>query len=248
LFLAELLDDAAQARPLFARLDLAGNADVIHRRHEDQEPPRHGDMRGQPRSLGPERLLDDLDEDLLALLQQIFDLGLRLVAIAVARPAVPAPRRRRLDTAIGDRRLRGLGGLGGLGAFRGRTSDLGPRPPVVVVFITGELLELLDGVDDFSDVEKRVALEADVDKRGLHAREDLGHASLVDVADDAARILAFDEDLDDLVVLEDRDARVVRPRSDDHLLVHCRNSCRGGGRSRTQRRAGTPINTEGRSV
>jgi hypothetical protein len=50
--------------------------------------------------------------------------------------------------------------------------------------------------------------------------------SLVDVADDAALILALDEDLDDLVVLENGDARVVRAGGDDHLLVHG-NSNRG---------------------
>ncbi len=83
---------------------------------------------------------------------------------------------------------------------------------VVVVLVAGfEPLELLDGVDDFRDVEERVALEPDVDERRLHPREDLGDPSLVDVADDAALILAFDENLDDLIVLENGDARVVRP-------------------------------------
>ena len=48
-------------------------------------------MRGQARALGAERLLDDLDQDLLAFLQQIFDLRLR----PVAAPAVAAARRGR---------------------------------------------------------------------------------------------------------------------------------------------------------
>ena len=83
----------------------------------------------------------------------------------------------------------------------------------VVVFVARlEALELLDGVDDFSDVEERVALEADVDERRLHPGQDLRDPALVDVADDAALILALDEDLDDLVVLEDGDARVVGAR------------------------------------
>ena len=91
---------------------------------------------------------------------------------------------------------------------------------VLVVIVSGEALELLDGVDDFSDVEKRVALEPDVDERRLHPGEDLRDPPLVDVADDAALILALDEDLDDLVVLENGDARIVRAGGDDHLLVH----------------------------
>ena len=78
--LAELADDAAQAPALFARLDLARDADVIDRRHEDQEAARHGDVRGEARALGAERLLDDLDEDFLPFLQQVFDLGFRAVA------------------------------------------------------------------------------------------------------------------------------------------------------------------------
>jgi hypothetical protein len=100
----------------------------------------------------------------------------------------------------------------------------------VVFVVTGELLELLDGVDDLSDVEEGVALEPDVDEGRLHPGEHLRHPPFVDVADHAALILALDEDFDDLVVLEYGDARVVRPRGDDHLLVHCRNSNCGRAR------------------
>ena len=140
--LAELLDDAAQARPLFARLDLAGHADVIDRRHEHQEAPRHRDVRRQPRALGAERLLDDLDQDLLALLQQVFDLRLRLIPIAVA--VAPADRRvgrRRRPAARpspAPARHRRLGGR--------LTPSARHRPPdggsgllvLVVVIVTGE--------------------------------------------------------------------------------------------------------------
>ena len=83
--LAELADDAAQAAALFPRVDLARHADVVDRRHEDQEPAGHRHVRGQARALGAERLLDDLDEDVLPFLQQVFDLGFGTVAI-VSRP------------------------------------------------------------------------------------------------------------------------------------------------------------------
>jgi len=66
----------SQARALFTRLDLPGDADVIHGRHEDEEPPGHRHVRGQSRALGAERLLDDLHEDLLAVLQKVLDLRL----------------------------------------------------------------------------------------------------------------------------------------------------------------------------
>src|SRR3954470_5373508 len=118
----------------------------------------------------------------------------------------------------------------------GRLGDGGHRRFVVV---TGfEAVEFFDGVYDFRDVEKRVAFEADVNKRGLHAGEHFGDPALVDVANHAALTFALDEDLDDLVLLEDRDPRVVIVRGDDHLLVHVQNStkCRNVARvARTRR-------------
>ena len=179
--LAELADDAAQARALLARLDLARDADVIHRRHEHEEAAGHRDVRREAGALGAERLLDDLDEDLLAFLEQVLDLGLR-PALAVA--------------------LLGAALLGG----------------VLVALL--ELLELLERVDDVGDVEEAVALEAEVDEGGLHAGQHLRDPALVDVADDAARALAFDEDFGDEIVFENGHDRFVAVRGDDHLLGH----------------------------
>ena len=89
------------------------------------------------------------------------------------------------------------------------------------VLVAGlEPVELLDRVDDLGDVQERVALETDVNKGGLHAGQHLRDPALVDVADDAPMTLALDEDLDDLILFEDRDTRVVIARGDDHLLVH----------------------------
>ena len=45
-------DDAAQAAALVARIDLAGDADVVDRRHEHEEAARHGRVRGEARALG----------------------------------------------------------------------------------------------------------------------------------------------------------------------------------------------------
>src|SRR4029453_3407764 len=59
-----------------ARLDLAGDADVIDGRHEDEEPARERRMRGQSRALCAQRLLGHLDDNLLSFLQQFFDFGL----------------------------------------------------------------------------------------------------------------------------------------------------------------------------
>ena len=88
-------------RALFARLDLPGDADVVDGRHEDQEAARHRDVRRDAGALGAERLLDDLDEDLLPFFEEVFDL--RVVpptrgSRSRPSPAVPpsstaAPRR-----------------------------------------------------------------------------------------------------------------------------------------------------------
>src|SRR6185503_10604083 len=97
--LAERPHDAAQPRALFPRLDLPRDADVIDRRHEHQEAPRHGDVGGETRALGAERLLDDLDQDFLPFLEQVLDLGLGpvltgpagLIAVAAAPLDARAP-------------------------------------------------------------------------------------------------------------------------------------------------------------
>ncbi len=70
---------------------------------------------------------------------------------------------------------------------------------------------LAAGKHDLVDVQKAVSLEADVDERGLHSREDVVHDPLVDVADDGARAAALNVELGHsrLLVslgLEDRDA------------------------------------------
>src|SRR5688572_19594146 len=97
--LPELADDAAQARALVAAVDLARDADVIDGRHEHQEAPWQRHVAGQARTLGAERLLGHLDDDVLAFLQQLFDLRLGaailVVTIAAVAPIAAAPLGRR---------------------------------------------------------------------------------------------------------------------------------------------------------
>ena len=76
LLVAELLHDAAQAVALVARLDFSGDADVVDRRHEHEKAAGERRVRGQARALGAERLLGDLDDNLLPFLQELFDLRL----------------------------------------------------------------------------------------------------------------------------------------------------------------------------
>jgi hypothetical protein len=177
-------------------------------------------VRGQPGALGAERLLDDLDEDLLPFLEQVLDLQLGALAVAVARPLPPAALAAGLDGRdLGGRGDRSRLPVGDHGLDRlGQRGRLGGGFLLLVARL--EPVELLGGRDDLGDVEEGVALEADVNEGGLHAGQHLRHPALVDVANDAALAFPLDEDLDDLVVLEDGDPRVVGAGGDDHLLVH----------------------------
>ena len=92
---------------LVAGVDLARDADVVDRRHVDQEPARQAEVRGDPRALGAERLLDDLDDDLLPFLEQVFDAGggawRGRAAAAVGRAHCPLTGDRRgLACRLGD--------------------------------------------------------------------------------------------------------------------------------------------------
>ena len=66
-------------------------------------------------------------------------------------------------------------------------------------------------------------------KARLHAGQNLGHPSLVDVADDAALALALDENFSGEVLFEDGHHRLVAIGGDDHLLGHVRELPRVGG-------------------
>src|SRR5579872_7483481 len=60
-----------QARPLFRRSDLAGDARMVQRRHVNKIPPGQSYVARDARALLAERLLRDLHDDFLSLLQEI---------------------------------------------------------------------------------------------------------------------------------------------------------------------------------
>src|SRR6185503_4662125 len=218
---AELADDAAKTGALLARVDLAGDAHVVDGGHEHQEPPGHGRMRRQPGALRPQRLLRHLDDDLLPFFQQLFDLRLGpLLAIAVATTAI----------ATGD--VRFVNAAGWIATIAGSGRQLRDRRRRMFLVVSVQALELFEAGDNVADVEKAVAFEAEINESRLHAGQHFGYPALVHVAHHAARALALDEDLGNLIVLEDRDPRFVGARGDDHLLAHARSSrqaARAGG-------------------
>ena len=165
--LPELLQDRLEPPPLLVVGDLARDADVLDRRHEDEVAAGERHVRRDARALRPQRLLEDLDDDLLALVQPLLDRGLP----------------------------RGLLLLGGEEVLR-------------------QLLE------DVGGVEERVALEAEVHERGLHAGQHPRDPSLVDAAHDPAVGLALDEELRDDALLQEGDAGLAGGGADDELSGH----------------------------
>ncbi len=83
-----------------------------------------------------------------------------------------------------------------------------------------ELAVLADrGMHDVRSVQERRALQADVDERGLHARQHARHAALVDIADQPAAVGALEEDLLQHAVLDQRGAHFARADVDQDLAV-----------------------------
>src|SRR3984893_14091142 len=85
------VDQLAQPAALLLVLDPAGDADVVHRRHEDQVPPGQGDVAGDARALGADGVLHHLDQDLVALLEQVLDLRAALAVAVALLPVASAP-------------------------------------------------------------------------------------------------------------------------------------------------------------
>ena len=88
----QALDDVAEALPLLVVLDPARDADMARLRHVDDGAAGNGHEGRDAGPLGAERLLRDLDEDLLTAPQQLLDrrsgrvqtrLGLRLLDVEV---------------------------------------------------------------------------------------------------------------------------------------------------------------------
>ena len=90
---AHPVHDLAEPAPLAVLLDAARDADVIDGRHEDEVPAGERDVARDAGALRPDRILRDLDDDLLALLQQVLDVLRLLRALLLAVPLRP-PRSR----------------------------------------------------------------------------------------------------------------------------------------------------------
>ena len=97
------LQHPLQALPLFVGRDLSRHADMFHGRHVNHKAARQRDVRSDARALLSQRFLGDLNDDLLAFLEQVGNGRQRraLPFVVVRRP--PDRFVHRLRTASGRR-------------------------------------------------------------------------------------------------------------------------------------------------
>ncbi len=102
------LELAAQAFALGFVLDPLRNADVRILRQVDEQPAREAHLRGQPRALGADRVLDHLHEQRLTLVQDLLD-GTRVATAMAVLPVLPdvgdVEERRALEADLDERAL-----------------------------------------------------------------------------------------------------------------------------------------------
>ena len=98
--LAMGLQDLLEALALFVGRDLAGDADVVDRRHVDDEAAGQRDVRSDARALLAEGFLGDLDDDLLAFFEKVGDGGERRAFAVWAFGALGAGFLRALGAAV----------------------------------------------------------------------------------------------------------------------------------------------------
>ena len=94
----------------------------------------------------------------------------------------------------------------------------------LVGIVFGRLVVVLVGLQQIGGMEKRALLLPDVHERGLYSGEDGVDPSEVDVADGAAVIGAVDEELDQPIIFQDRQARFALAPVDEDLALHERTS------------------------
>ncbi len=106
--LEQALDQQAQALPFVVLLDTRGNPYAAAPRQQHQVPRGQRDERGQACALVAQRVLDDLDEQAIALPDEFADVGqilLRVAGGAVARNVRRVQKRRPFEPDVHESRL-----------------------------------------------------------------------------------------------------------------------------------------------
>ena len=162
-----------------------GHTDVAHGRRVHELASGQGQVRGEPRPLGADRILGHLHEDFLVLLEFVLE---RRVGFGTAPPSVSAAP------------WRGSGIVGGFGVGQVEIAQQVAFAEVVPVPRRQGPVEYVRGMNEAG------LFESDVHERGLHAGHDAHDAPEIDVAGNVALLGAFDVDFDQGVVFEQRNA------------------------------------------
>ncbi len=189
--------------------DLPRDAHAAQRRHQHQIAAGNADVRGERRPLGADAFLDHLHQHLVAAAEDVLD--------------------RRLDARAARRAANGRAAAAvAAGPSSSASLVLVPssstaRPAAVVarglVGIEPALAEVLRL--DVADVQEAVAADAEIDEGGLDAGLEVDDAALVDVADVVVLAGAFDVQLFQHSVFDDRNPAFFRLRHvDQHFLLH----------------------------
>ena len=151
------------------------------------------------------------------LLQDVLQ-ALALVVVEPARHAEPFALRDEDDEPAGQGDLRRQARALRLHRILDRL-DEERLPPADQILDLAAVAALELGADDLVDVEEAVLLEADLDERGLHPRQDVVDLPEIDVARDRAALGPLEVDLGDLVVLEHGDPLLADVDRDDQLAL-----------------------------
>ena len=104
-FRQQLLQLLAQHLALGLVLDALRDADMRVLRQVDQQPSGQADLRRQPRALGADRILDHLDQQRLALVQDALDRPVFMAVLAVLPDVGDVQERGALESDLDERRL-----------------------------------------------------------------------------------------------------------------------------------------------
>ncbi len=206
LFREHRLHHLSQSLALRPIADLATHPDARRVRHVDEEPAGERDLRRDTGPLGRDGLLRDLDQDLLAALDEVLDRW-RLAPPVVSAVAAPLAA---LVTAARP----------GAAGWRVGIWRVALEIAAVLGGVSLVVLVVLLVLHQIGGVEERTLLGTDVDKGCLNSRQHRLDLAQIDIADHAAGFRSIHEQLDELVVFQNGDPRLPRVRVDQNFAFH----------------------------
>jgi hypothetical protein len=106
------------------------------------------------------------------------------------------------------------------GGGRVSASDGGARRVSRGMGVIVTMIVVFEVFEDIADVEKGVAIQADVDESRLHAWENASNLAFVDAADEREHFLPLEVELDKLSFFQNRDSALVRARGYNQFFRH----------------------------